>query len=174
MECEPVTPPTTPPSRVEIEWFNMVCHVDTHDNQVEGVSDSCKAMKKPGKEKFSCKKETQELFKGSHLSDGHGRKLQMFIFEEIHPKKGSRFVKGDLPPILENEEFGVCYKPFTDDNISTKELNPHQLEIQFSNGSFLSSAPDAASERLHGLHLGLHHKYEFYEGSSVKNGDLSI
>ncbi|CAL1361001.1 unnamed protein product [Linum trigynum] len=174
MDCKPVTPPTTPPSNPEIEWFNMVFHVDPHDAQVEGESDSCKKMKKPGKEKSSCKMKTQELFKVSHVSGDHGRKLQRFIFQERHPKKGDKFVKGNLSPILENEEFGKCYKPFTDNNISIKEPHPHHLANQFSNGSFLSHAPDEASERLHGLHLGLHHKYDFYKGSSVKNEGLSI
>ncbi|CAL1413682.1 unnamed protein product [Linum trigynum] len=123
-------------------------------------------MKKPGKEKFSCKRKTQEVFKICHLFGGHGRKLQRFIFEKRHPKKGSRFVKGDLAPILANEEFRKYYNSFTDNDISSKKLN--------SNGPFLSHVPDAASERIHGLHLGLHHKYDFYEGSSVKNGDLFI
>ncbi|CAL1353675.1 unnamed protein product [Linum trigynum] len=146
----------------------MVSHVDPHDVQVEGGSDSCNNMKKPGKEKPSYKMQTQELFKVSHFSGEHGRKLRKFIFEERHSNKENKFVKGDIAPILENEEFGECYKPFTDNDISIKEPHPHHLANQFSNGSSLSQAPDVASERLHGLHLGL------YEGSSVKNERLSI
>ncbi|CAL1355400.1 unnamed protein product [Linum trigynum] len=74
-DCEPVTPPTTPPSSPKIEWFNMVSHVDPHDYQFERGNDFCKNMKKSGKEKSSCKMQTQELFKVSHLFGDHGRKL---------------------------------------------------------------------------------------------------
>ncbi|CAL1401866.1 unnamed protein product [Linum trigynum] len=36
MDCESVTPPTTPPSRPEIEWFNMVAHTDPMIVEMKG------------------------------------------------------------------------------------------------------------------------------------------
>ncbi|CAL1405310.1 unnamed protein product [Linum trigynum] len=174
MDCEPVTPPTTLASSPEIEWFNMVSHIDPHDSKVEVASDSCKTMRRPGEEKFHYKKETQELIKVSHQVNDHRRKLKRFVFEERYPKKGRRMVKNNLAPIFEGEEFGECYKPFRDNVISTRKIGSFNHTHQPSNGSVLSQAPDDASERLHGLHLGLHHKYDFYVESSVNGGDLSF
>ncbi|CAL1400920.1 unnamed protein product [Linum trigynum] len=172
MDCEPVTPPTTPPSSPKIEWFNMVTHVDPHDSVDEGMFDSCKIIKRPGKEEFSHERDIQELLKVSHQAIDHRRNLKRFIFDERFPKEKGREVKNNLALILEDEEFGECYKSFTDDDTSTREFVSFNPTHQPSDESFLFQAADEESERLHGLHLGLHHKYDLYEGSLVNEGDL--
>ncbi|CAL1356243.1 unnamed protein product [Linum trigynum] len=126
----------------------------------------------------SCElKKIQKLFEVSQQANGNRRELIRFILEERYPKVRVQDTTKEknvskLSPILEYEESGECF-PFTDEDTCPKEFSFFDHEHCFSNMTFESQAPDEASERLHGLHLGLHHKYNLYEESSVENGALT-
>ncbi|CAL1411865.1 unnamed protein product [Linum trigynum] len=76
-----------------------------------------------------------------------------------------------LLSIEENGESGECYKPLTDEVLRARKLNifkHHQPAEQ----CFGSLAMDEAAERLHSLHFGLHHKFDYYEASNVEDGAI--